>query len=925
MRQTISANEFIERWRGISLTERAACQSHFIDICALIGHATPVELDPDGLFFTFEKGAAKSTGGDGWADVWFRGHFAWEYKGQKANLDKAYQQLLTYRESLENPPLLIVCDLDKIVIRTNYTNTPTRTYEISLDNLHEPATLAILQNAFTNPEALKPEITTASVTEEAAARFSELAERLRSRGCVPEEVAHFLIRLVFTLFAEDVGILPRNLLLDIATTTRLRPEAFAASIKDLFGKMATGGWFGRDEIRHIDGHLFDDDRMIPLEPEEIRIVQQVSRLDWGALSPAIFGTLFERSLDPAKRAQLGAHYTSEADILLIVGPVVIRPLLQRWAGVRAEAEALAAQRDAATGQKRKNLHDALRSLLMAFSSEIAAVQVLDPACGSGNFLYLALRELLDVEKQVTNLAGQIGVGSFFPSVSPAQLHGIELSEYAYQLAQVTIQIGYLQWLATNGFGLPSDPILKPLDGILHMDAVLQVRDGAPIEPEWPAADFIIGNPPFLGDKRMRTELGDRYVDDLRRLYEGRVPGGADLVTYWFEKARAMIENGKAKRAGLLSTNSIRTGANRQVLDRIKSTGDIFMAWSDRPWILDGAAVRVSMAGFDKGSDACRMLDGEKVSRINADLSSHVDVTMAARLPENGNICFLGMMKAGPFDIEASLARKMLVQPINPNGRPNSDVVKRRLGGQDVTDRPRDAWVIDFGLMNADQASFYEMPFEYVRRVVKPIRDVNRRESTRTRWWRFGEARPGLRAAIPGLRRCLVTPEVAKHRIFIWMDTAVVPDHKLHVFARDDDYFFGVLQSRVHEVWSLAMCSWMGVGNDPSYSSTRTFETFPLPWSLGTEPLIDPCYQAIAVAAHKLNVLREAWLNPPDCSQESLRERTMTNLYNGRPAWLANAHAELDRAVLAAYGWPDEISDDEILERLLALNRQRSGQ
>ncbi len=923
MRTTISPNEFIEKWRGVNLTERAACQSHFLDICALVGHQTPVELDPDGLFFTFEKGASKQSGGDGWADVWYQAHFAIEYKGHHANLEKAYRQLLDYRESLENPPLLIVCDLDKIIIRTNYTSTAPRTYEINLDNLADLDKLAILRNVFYSPEALRPGEVVSSVTEEAAAHFSEIARRLNARGNDPESIAKFLIRLVFCIFAEDAAILPRDLIFDLTKTTQLRPEAFAAALHELFGKMATGGWFGRDEIRLIDGRLFEDANVILMETEEIRILQQVSRLDWSSLSPAILGTLFERSLDPAKRAELGAHYTSETDIMLIVGPTVIRPLLKRWAIVKTEAEELAGKRDAASGKKKKDLQSSLQTKLLAFAEEIASVQILDPACGSGNFLFVALRELLNLEKQVSILAGQLGLGTLVPYVSPSQLHGIELSDYAFELAQVTIQIGYLQWLVRNGFGFPDDPILKPLDNILHMDAIMQYRDGIPFEPEWPDADFIIGNPPFLGDKRMRAELGDKYVDDLRKLYDDRVPGGADLVTYWFEKARAKIENGKGKRAGLLSTNSIRTGANRQVMDRIKNSGNIFMAWSDRPWILDGAAVRVSMVGFDNGFDIDRVLDGSFVPQINSDLTSHIDVTTAVELTENNGICFLGMMKAGPFDIEAELAQKMLAQPINPNGRPNSDVVKRRIGGQDVTDRPRDAWVIDFGLMNDDQASLYEMPFEYVRKTVKPIRELNRRESTRRRWWRFGEARPGLRSAITGKRRFLATPEVAKHRIFVWIDANIVPDHKLHCFAREDDYFFGVLQSRIHEVWSLAQCSWMGVGNDPSYSSTRTFGTFPMPWKPGQEPIDDDIYQSIITSARKLNSLRELWLNPPNINDQQLKNRTMTNLYNSRPAWLANAHEDLDKAVLKAYGWPESLADNEILEKLLELNRNRS--
>jgi hypothetical protein len=280
-----------------------------------------------------------------------------------------------------------------------------------------------------------------------------------------------------------------------------------------------------------------------------------------------------------------------------------------------------------------------------------------------------------------------------------------------------------------------------------------------------------------------------------------------------------------------------------------------------------------------------------------------------------------MMKAGPFDVSRDTANEMLNAPLNPNGRPNSDVVKRRLGGQDVTGRPSDGWIIDFGCnMPEAEAALYEKPFEYVRKVVKPLRDANRRKRTRERWWIHGEARPGLRGAISKLSRCIVTPEVAKHRLFVWMPTDVIPDHKLHVIARDDDYFWGVLHSRIHELWALHLCSTLE--DRPSYNSQTTFETFPFPWPPGQEPKDDRRVKAIATAAGELAEKRDAWLNPPGTSEKERADRTLTNLYNKRPAWLNDAHRKLDEAVFAVYGWPPKLTDSEILERLLALNHER---
>ena len=573
---------------------------------------------------------------------------------------------------------------------------------------------------------------------------------------------------------------------------------------------------------------------------------------------------------------------------------------------------------------------------------------MDPACGSGNFLYVALWLLLDLEKAVINLAATLGEPISLPLVSPAQLHGIEINPYAYELAQTTIRIGYIQWLRDNGFGLPTEPILKPLTTFRQMDAImagvgdqgLGVRDqGLGIrEPEWPAADVIIGNPPFLGDKKMRAELGDEYVDALRKLYEGRVRGGADLVVYWFEKARAMIELGKSRRAGLLATNSIRMGASRKVIENIKTTGDIFWAQSDRDWVLDGAAVNVSMIGFDSGAEQERFLDGKPVVSINSDLTSAVDVSRAVQLNENANLVFLGMMKGGPFEITSTDATTMLQAPVNPNGKPNSDVVKRRLGAQDITGRTSAGWVIDFVDMTEAEAAFFELPFEYVRRIVKPVRDNVRHPWMHTKWWLHGRSRPALRAAIKSLPRCIVTPEVAKHRLFVWMATSTIPDHTCHVVARDDDYFFGILHSHLHELWSLRIGSTLE--DRPRYSSSRTFETFPFPWPPGQEPADDPRVEAIAQATRELVQLRDAWLNPPGTSDADLKKRTLTNLYNARPTWLDNAHRKLDAAVFAAYGWPadpsttlrqaeddssgHDLPDEEILARLLALNLARAG-
>jgi type II restriction/modification system DNA methylase subunit YeeA len=459
-----------------------------------------------------------------------------------------------------------------------------------------------------------------------------------------------------------------------------------------------------------------------------------------------------------------------------------------------------------------------------------------------------------------------------------------------------------------------------------MDAILAYDEqGDPIEPDWPEADVIVGNPPFLGGNKIRQELGDAYVDELFELYKGRVPAFADLVCYWFEKARSMIATNRLERAGLLATQGIRGGVNRRVLERIKQTGDIFWAWADRNWILEGATVHVSMIGFDDGSVAQHTLNGQPVSRINPNLTAATDLTTAQRLVENRDICFMGPSPKAPFDIDADVAEKMLAAPINVNGRPNSDVIRPVASAIDLTRRSRGKWTIDFGLMPLEQAAQYELPFEYAQEFVHPIRSRNRRAAYAEKWWQYAEARPGMRKALNGKRRFIATPSVAKHRIFVWMEPEVLCNQGVLVFARDDDYFFGVLHSRAHELWARGTGTQLREAESGfRYTPTSTFETFPLPWPPSEEPESDSRIEAIAEAVRRLDELRRNWLNPEGASETELKKRTLTNLYNARPTWLANAHEGLDRTVFAAYGWLPDLTDEEVLQNLLALNLERSN-
>jgi hypothetical protein len=463
----MSPEVFIRKWRDATLKERSAAQEHFIDLCRLLGVPTPAEADPAGAWYCFEKGAKKTGGGDGWADVWRRHCFGWEYKGKGKNLVEALKQLQLYALALESPPLLIVSDIDSIVIHTAFTNAVPEVHVITLDGLADPDQRRRLKWAFTEPERLRPGRTVGELTEDAAGRFAALAEALCGRGHEPHRVAHFLNKLLFCLFAEDVELLPRQLFTNLLESALKLPEHLEPALKGLFRAMAGGGLFGYHAIDWFNGGLFDGDDTLPLEKPEVQALLDVSRLDWSAIEPAIFGTLFERGLDPAKRSQLGAHYTDRGAILRIIDPVIREPLRAEWETAKA-----AIAKDRSKGRKKAE------QVYAGFLERLRNFRVLDPACGSGNFLYLALQTLKDLE-----------------------------------------------------------------------------------------------------DKKMLGGLGEDYTGRLRALYKPWVPGGADLVCYWFAKALIEIDERRANTAGLVATNSIRGGANRKVLDNICNSFQIFNAWS----------------------------------------------------------------------------------------------------------------------------------------------------------------------------------------------------------------------------------------------------------------------------------------------------------------------------------------------------------
>ena len=895
-------HEFVAKWQNISFGEKQASQEMFLDICALVDHPTPVAIgNPD--VFTFEKWVP-----GGFADAYLEGHFGWEFKGDDSELDSALNQLLRYQVHLKTPPLLIVSSFRTIRIQTNFPGMATEQHIIPVTALDRDEHLAKLRWAFHAPAEFRPDRTLEDATKETADVFHAIVQDMEKHDVDPERLARYLNQIVFCLYAEDADLLPEGLFSRIVRQYNHDAKTFDQAVRDLFDRMSSGGLYGSDKISHFNGDLFNTVDTVLLSEVALYHLDQAAQKDWRNIEPSIFGTLFERALDASKRSQLGAHYTGAADIDLVVQPVVMDPLRREWDTARQEVDNLISEEN----------WDQARVRLEEFQQRLFEVTVLDPACGSGNFLYIALRSLLDLEKEMITFAATRGWHDLKPRVKPDQMMGLEINPYAAELARTALWIGYIQWHHTNGFSYDEEPILTPLNTIQQTDAILDLSDpDGPAEPEWPNAEFIIGNPPFLGSIQIRRELMDLYAEGLYGIYGSRIPNASDFCCYWFEKARAQIETGKSLRAGLLGTQAIRFQNNRQVLARIKETGDIFAAISDRDWVLEGANVHISVVCFDKGAEAIRTLDGKPVGKINVDLTAGPDMVLARRLRENANICYLGEKKHGPFEIDEYVAREML-QRSNPHGKPNSDVVKPWLIGRDINQKSSERWIVDFGVsMPVEDAALYEVPFEYIKSKVKPGRDTHRDARLKKYWWLHGRPRVEMRQALAGLTRYIATSQVSKHRVFAFADGRFLPDVTLVVIARDDDYTFGVLHSILHEVWALAVGTQLE--SRPRYTHTSCFETFPFP-----EPT-DSQRTAIADAAARLNELREGWLNPAGASDADLKKRTLTNLYNQRPTWLANLHATLDAAVADAYGWPAGLADAEILERLLALNLQRAAQ
>lgn len=984
-----------DRWSPAKPHERGSAQAYLIELCEAIGVERP---RPPGSGYEFELTVDAVTvegkESKNFIDLWKAGHFALEAKDDdkgKSNdllLRRAFGQVRNYVAHTpgDAPPYIMVLDVGRTLVVWDRWSGSYGGYaagrRIDLPTLHErPDDVALLRDIWEQPSARDPRGRAQAVTTEIAGRLARLAALLEGRGIPQERVARFLMRVVFSCFAEDIGLLPQEAFRQTVVQAGVNgsPEQFAAAVAGLWRAMDEGAFFGFLKLLRFNGHFFREAHggpaeALPLTRDDLTLLHEAAAADWARVEPSIFGTLLVRALDPIERHRLGAEYTPRAFIERLVRPAVEEPLRERWTAAQAEVLQLR------ESGKKKDRERAL-ARLTTFHEWLRGLRFLDPACGSGNFLYVTMHMIkrleLEVIREIETTKGQAELR--FEEVGPWQFHGIEVKRWAREIAELTLWIGFHQFWREHHGVQPSEPILRDTGTLEWRDAVLEwdavEDDAARSEPDptpcvahpvtgrlvpdpaahrayqhhvgarpapWPEADFVIGNPPYIGGTEMRETLGSGYVDALRAAYPG-VPDGADFVMYWWARAAEAVASGRTVRAGLITTNSITQVRNRRLVEAAAER-DVRVAWAvaDHPWVedSDGAAVRVALtvvaqdpprATLVRVNDAAREVASLTVPRLNADLSAHADVPTAAKvaLKANEGLSFTGFQLFGDgFILEPAEAEKLL----RVDAR-HAQIIKPYRNGRDLTARPRGVYVIDFGLREEAEARAWPVLFDIVRDRVKPERDANRRPSLARSWWRFGYPRGELRQALAGLPRYIATVETMKHRVFTFLDAAVAPDNMLTVVATADAYVLGVLSSSTHITWALAAGGRLGVGNDPRYQKTLCFEPFPFPDATLAHRA------AIADVAERLDQhRRDALARDPKV--------TLTGMYNALAAvrtgatlsvkerevhtlaavgGLRDLHDELDRRVAEAYGWSWPEPAPLVLERLVMLHDVRVGE
>ena len=899
----------------------------------------------------------------------------------------------------DRPPFVIVADVGYCFdLYTDFSCTgglylhypDPRSHRTMLSDLQNSDVLDRLRSVWLDPMSLDLSRRAAKTTEEVAVHLASLARSLETDGHDPTLVGQFLMRCIFTMFAQNMRILAENAFTDLLEKCLSTPDMFVPLLRNWWESTNRGGWSvaGTGCNPRFDDSAFTDTQILPLSREQLSKLHQTARANWMEVEPAIFGTLLERALDPKERHMLGAHYTPRAFVERLVIPTIIQSLREDWEDVQAAARLIfESGKKVEVCKSIRNYHDRL-----------CMVRVLDPACGSGNFLYVTMEHMLRLEGEVFQTMASYGDDQpCHLKLSPSQFFGLEINPQAAAIAELVLWIGYLRWhLKTYGDVAPPDPFVRKLDNIQRKDALIAYKsrrlaedeNGKPIErwdgatyvtdpvtgrqvpdesvttvdvvyegvtaAEWPSADFIVGNPPFVGNKRMRLAFGGGYTEALRNCYK-ELPGSCDLAMYWWHKAAQLVRSGISKRFGLITTNSITQLFNRRVVsDHLSGHPPLRLVYAlpDHPWVdsSDGASVRISMtvADLGDGNGALNTVvseteaEGREMSIvlhqqsgvIHSDLRCGTALTDTVRLNANRDICSHGVVLYSSGFIVTQEQAKLL-------GLGRVCGLERHIrdyrSGRDITNRSRDAKVIDLrGLTLKEVNDKYPEVYRWILARVKPEKDAKARQTKvyaehAKRWWLFGSQRTTLRAALDGLSRYIATVYVSKHRCFVFLPTSILPDDTLVAVASGDAFHLGVLSSHVHVCWSLAKGGTLV--DRPIYNNSQCFSTFPFP-------------NASNVQKNRIRKLGEEIDQHRQKQQNLHQDLSLTGMYNvletlrsgrsltakeqhihtiGLVSVLRKLHDELDSAVVDAYGWPTGLPDDEILTRIVSLNAERADE
>ncbi|KAB2728007.1 class I SAM-dependent DNA methyltransferase [Brucella anthropi] len=1005
---------FIARWQGQEGGQERANYALFLtELCDLLGlpHADPAAASNEGNDYVFER-VVKEVARDGSVaskriDLYKKNCFVLEAKqsrlvgdkkientpqlpglavdqrGKRSSANRSWDVLMmNARAQAENyvrllptshepPPFVMVCDVGHCIeIYSNfrrdgkaYDQFPDRrSFRVYLEDLRDEEVRERLIAIWSDPLSLDPSRHAAKVTREIAVRIAKVSQALEKSGYSTEEVAMFLMRILFTMFAEDVELLPKDSFKDLLIDCAKSPDIFPGMMEDLWKAMDEGGFTAtiRHKVKRFNGEFFKKRRALKLAKEEIGELAAAASYNWKDVEPAIFGTFLEQALDPTDRRKLGAHYTPRAYVERLVISTVIDPLRAEWDSARSTADR----------QKSEGKQDAAIKTVQAFHDKLCETRVLDPACGTGNFLYVSLELMKRLEGEVlealNDLGGQEALAYESHTIDPHQFLGMEINPRAAAIAELVLWIGHLQWHFRNRGVAPSEPILKAFKNIQCMDAVLkwdgyplpQVIDGRecypnPRKPDWPKADYIVGNPPFVGGKDIRARMGSAYAEALWKAHK-HMNESADFVMYWWDRAAEILLKPKSglKRFGYVTTNSISQLFQRRVMEpylNAKKPLSLLMAIPDHPWTKvtrDSAAVRIAITVAGAGKHDGRLLEvvkeeavdtdspvilfDERSGKINSDLTVGVDVASATKLLASEGLSSRGMSLHGAGFILSPQKAEYLGLGRHQGLDKHIRVYRN---GRDLMDRPRGVMAVDlFGLTAEQVRSRYPEIYQHILTNVKPERDSNNRASYRNNWWVFGEPRKELRPALSGICRYIVTVETAKHRVFQFLEADILPDNMLVAIALSDSCLLGILSSKIHVIWALAQGGTLE--DRPRYSKSLCFDPFPFPSASDVQKA------QIGDIAEELDAQRKRVL-------EEHSHLTLTGLYNvlemlkagtkpddlgakerrifddGLVLILKELHEKLDEAVAVAYGWPADSSDEEILARLVSLNKERA--